>query len=225
MMVSVMADRLDTPVPAAGRGARIAWWAGAAVLGLFVAPVTAGYTVAHLRRAPDLDWTRAWGLQLVLVAALVAGAALLVRWRHLAATNGPPKPASVRANHRLLAWTGALGGITGFATAMAVALRSNGAEHPDLLSGALPPAFAVVLAAGWGIVLPVLSWRWDRVVDEHERDAYRDGAVAGYYMVAIGAPVWWFLWRGGLAPAVDAVWMFTAMIFASGAVWMWRKYR
>ncbi len=134
---------------------------------------------------------------------------------------------SERANHRLLAICGGLGGAIGLATAV-VALQQrhgpNGA-NVSLLTTPLPAWLAVVIAVLWGVVLPVISWRWHRVVDEHEREAYRDGAIAGYYVIGVGAPVWWFLWRGGLLPAVDAFWLYVAVMTVSGTVWIWRKYR
>lgn len=137
------------------------------------------------------------------------------------------KGPSVRANHRLLALCGALGGVIGLATGVVASSQRHGPDGADvsLLTAPLPAWLAVAIAVLWGIVLPVISWRWHRVVDEHEREAYRDGAVAGYYVIGIGAPVWWFLWRGGLLPPVEAFWFYVAFMLLSGTVWVWRKYR
>ncbi len=136
-----------------------------------------------------------------------------------------PKSPSVRANHRLVVLSGAIGGLIGLA--MALILLRNGVPNDGpgaLLTMPLPRWFAVLVALIWGIGMPIVSWRWERVVDEHERRAYRDGAVAGFYVMGIGAPVWWFLWRGGLAPAVDAVWLYGATMTVTGLVWLWRKH-
>ncbi len=136
-----------------------------------------------------------------------------------------PRSPSVRANHRLLVLSGAIGGLIGLA--MALILLRNGVPNDDpgaLLTMPLPRWFAVLVALIWGIGTPIVSWRWERVVDEHERRAYRDGAVAGFYVMGLGAPVWWFLWRGGLAPAVDAVWLYGATMTVTGLVWLWRKH-
>jgi hypothetical protein len=130
-----------------------------------------------------------------------------------------------RANHRLLALSGLLGGAIGLGIALVATHEAPDGGHPDLLSAPLPLWFAILLALAWGVVLPVISWRWHRVVDEHEREAYRDGAVAGFYAVAIGAPVWWAFWRAGVLPPVDATAVLAAMIAVSGIVWLWRKYR
>ncbi len=136
-----------------------------------------------------------------------------------------PKSPSVRANHRLVVLSGAIGGLIGLA--MALILLRNGVPNDGpgaLLTMPLPRWFAVLVALIWGIGMPIVSWRWERVVDEHERRAYRDGAVAGFYVMGIGAPAWWFLWRGGLAPAVDAVWLYGATMTVTGLVWLWRKH-
>lgn len=133
---------------------------------------------------------------------------------------------SVRANHRLLALCGVLGGGVGFATAMILRQQEHRGDHlSQLLEAPLPTWFAVAVALVWGVVLPVISWRWERVVDEHERRAYHAGAVAGFYVMSVGAPVWWFLWRGGLLPPVDAVLLYLAVLAAGGIGWAWRKYR
>ncbi len=88
----------------------------------------------------------------------------------------------------------------------------------------LPLWFAILMAVMWGIAIPIISWRWHRVVDEHESRAYRDGALAAFYVVGFGAPVWWFLWRGGVLPPVQVEWVYGAMMATCGIVWVWRKY-
>ena len=138
-----------------------------------------------------------------------------------------PKGPSERANHRLLAISGAVGGVAGGAMAVVSILHlPQGAklDHDAVWTSPLPLWFAILMALVWGVVIPVISWRWHRVVDEHERQAYRDGAVASFYTVALGVPVWWFLWRGGALPPVQFEWVYGAMLIVGSAVWLWRKY-
>ncbi len=52
----------------------------------------------------------------------------------------------------------------------------------------LPLWFAILMAVMWGIAIPIISWRWHRVVDEHESRAYRDGALAAFYVVGSERP-------------------------------------
>ena len=138
-----------------------------------------------------------------------------------------PKGPSERANHRLLAISGAVGGVVGGAMAVVSILhRPHGTpfDHQTLWTSPLPLWFAILMVLVWGVVIPVISWRWHRVVDEHERQAYRDGAVASFYTVGLGVPIWWFLWRGGALPPVQFEWVYVAMLAVGSIVWLWRKY-
>lgn len=140
-------------------------------------------------------------------------------------TERARKGPSERANHRWQAISAVLGGVIAVATTLPV-LRGHrpGTPPPSLVTAPLPAWLAVAVALIWGVVLPIICWRWHRVVDEHERAAYRDGAVAGFYVVGAAAPVWYWLWRGGLAPPVDAITLYVATVAVTGVVWLVRKY-
>ncbi|MHA6721431.1 hypothetical protein [Sphingomonas sp. RS2018] len=143
-----------------------------------------------------------------------------------AMTDRNIKSPSVKANHRLLALSGALGGLIGLALALSVLGRPDkGMAGDAMLTGPLPVWLAVGIALLWGIALPIISWRWEQVVDEHERQAFRDGAVAGFYVLSVGGPVWWILGRAALVPPVDALGLYAAVLAVTGVVWLWRKYR
>lgn len=217
MTVSAMDDR-----GTGGRMPQVGWWVGAIVVAM-LGPMIVGFLSGHRDHGGPMS-PAGMAVLAIMAVGLVGGAVALFRFRHLAMPNSAAKAPSERANHRLIAWTGALGGVIGLAMAIATSQGAGPGERLDILSGAIPGWFAVLIAFLWGVVLSAMTWRWHRVIDEHEREAYRDGAVAGYYVMAIGAPVWWFLWRGGLLPAVDAFWLFMAVMIASGGVWMWRKY-
>jgi hypothetical protein len=137
------------------------------------------------------------------------------------------KSASERANHRLLLISGAIGGVIGLVLALSVLTghHDDATVGQAMVSGPIPAWLAIAIALIWGVLMPIISIRWERVVDEHEREAYRDGAVAGFYVIGCGAPVWWFLWRGGLVPPVDSALLYAAVLIVTGAVWLWRKYR
>lgn len=144
---------------------------------------------------------------------------------NIMAERRPIESASTRANRRLLGLSGLLGGVMGLLLAVNEVRRSPDGHALDILTAPLPAALALALAALWGIVLPLISWRWHKVVDEHEREAYRDGSVAGFYVLSVAAPVWWLLARGGMAPPVDGFWVYGAVMIVSGAFWLWRKHR
>jgi hypothetical protein len=40
----------------------------------------------------------------------------------------------------------------------------------------------------------------------------------------IGAPVWWFAWRGGFAPEPRGVIIYVATVSVLGIIWIWKKY-
>ncbi|MGR6330122.1 hypothetical protein ACU5AX_13730 [Sphingomonas sp. XXL09] len=139
--------------------------------------------------------------------------------------NDAPVAASVRANQRLLAASGVLGGAIGVGLVLVLIPQGEGApDMVDLLHAPLPAWFAILVALAWGVALPLIAWRWQRVVDEHEREAYRDGAVAGFYVMGAGAPVWWVLARGGLVAEVDPIGLYVATLAVTGIVWLYRKY-
>ena len=224
MMVNTMGN-LDGDGDAGTRG-RVAWWTGAA-LETMLSSVTIGYAVGYFERlARGGGSTRSLLILLGAIAILAVGAAALVRWRHVAFVPGESRGPSERANHRLLAISGAMGGVIGIVMAMAALQASPGTDDAAwaMLYGPLPVWAAVLLALAFAGVL-VLSRRWERVVDEHERDAYRDGAVAGFYVIGVGAPIWWVLWRGGLLPAIDPIGLYAATVTVTGVVWLVRKYR
>jgi hypothetical protein len=77
-----------------------------------------------------------------------------------------------------------------------------------------------------GLLLPAVSIYWHRhATDEVEADAYKTGALYALNVYMIGAPVWWFLWRGGLAPAPDGIAIYFITVATVGVIWLYRKYR
>lgn len=117
----------------------------------------------------------------------------------------------------------------GLVTGMAIAIFGLAGESDNAFAlftnSPIRPAFAIAMTAILVLVLPLISWQWHKAIDEHERDAYRAGAVAGSYLFLIGAPAWWLLWRGGLVPQPDGVIFYYAFCLLFSIVWLWKKYR
>lgn len=83
----------------------------------------------------------------------------------------------------------------------------------------------IILAAIWGVMMPVFAWFWHRrAIDEQEAAAYRDGAYYAAYAYIIAAPCWWILWRGGLVPEPDGFAIFMAFNGIWLVTWFWKKY-
>ena len=146
---------------------------------------------------------------------------LLVR-QLKAQTGEDPLTHKERLNRNLLIVSGLLGGATSLAMAFAV---EGGLESGALSNEPLPPVVAVLLILVLGVLVPVISFFWHRIIDEQEADAYKTGAVYAFYVFGIGAPVWWLAWRGGFVPPPDGFIIYFATVFTLGAVWLWKKYR
>lgn len=170
-------------------------------------------------------------LQLTLAAILVVlGIAMLglaVRHgRKLLARDPLIAPREQRAQRIILAAM-LLGGAMGAIMAIPLMLTPSGRHNigAELISGPVHPAIALAFVLVLAGFLPWLSWQWHRSIDEHEREAYRDGAVVAAYALLIGAPCWWILGRAGLVPAANGTIIFLAFNYIFLAVWLWRKFR
>ena len=135
-------------------------------------------------------------------------------------TDAEPPTAKERLNRNMLIGCGLLGGLMG------AALQAFGGPDAIFSNDSLSPVFAIALVLVTGGLLPVVSWYWHRhATDEQEAEAYKLGALGGIYVYMIGAPSWWFLWRGGLAPKPDGIAIYFITVFTVGLIWLWRKYR
>jgi len=148
-------------------------------------------------------------------------------WRLFQRTKqiGERVPRRERLNNRIIWGCGIFGGIIG----LTLALTGNmgAANEPSLFaSGPMSPMLAIILAVAIGIVPPAITFYWHKhVVDEQEDAAYRTGALVALYAFWFVAPIWWFLWRGGILPAPDGVALYFMTAFIALIVWFWKKYR
>lgn len=198
---------------------------GTAALGiaiLFLSGILAGFAIAHAERGGGGISSPGAAILAGTAVALAGCIWLVVRtWRRR--PRGEPLTRKERLNRNILIVSGALGGIT--------ALLITASDHDLLTSNLftdepLPSSLALGIVIMLGVFMPILSIYWHRrVVDEQEADAYKVGALYGLYVYMIGAPVWWFAWRGGFAPEINGILLYCATISVVGAVWMWRKYR
>lgn len=164
-----------------------------------------------------------------ILAAMLAvlGVLLAVCWRlgRRLLGAGARVPTRERRSRNILLLSGAMGAVAGIILS-AVAIGNAGIDDPFAMfsSGPIPPLLAIAMVLFLVTVLPFLSWQWQRTIDEHERDAYRAGAVSAAYLFLILAPAWWLLWRGGLVPEPNGVILYLAFNFTFLAVWFWKKY-
>lgn len=206
-----------------GRLRRIALIAFSGLGSIFVAGVIAGVIAAH----GDSGNPVSGKLVGVLVSAVaVLGGLLWLGWRNIRgiAQAGGAATRRERLNSIILIGCGMIGAL--IAVAMIVWGGELEGANGVFSDAPLPPALAIGLAAVVLILMPAISAYWQlRVIDEQESKAYGNGALMAFYAYTIGAPGWWFLWRGGLVPAPDGVAIYFIVVFVALIGWFWSKYR
>lgn len=103
--------------------------------------------------------------------------------------------------------------------------RPGGPDQTLFGNGAIDPGIAITLSSVWvgGMALSILLYH--RGVDDHEKQAYLWGGLAGFYAVVFPAPAWWLLARADLAPPVDGMILFLLALIANAIVYFWLKFR
>lgn len=120
---------------------------------------------------------------------------------------------------------------TGFVTFVAcgiVATIGNAAFGVDLMPRVLmqpmSPALAIGLAAGFLATLLIVGWLGRGVLDEHEVASCAFGQAAACGIVVVAYPVWFLLWKGGLAQEPSHVMLFAILLLASWIGYAYKKY-
>lgn len=99
-------------------------------------------------------------------------------------------------------------------------------ENAGLLSAnSIPPWLAVLSTTIFVIAVTYGSWKLMQVSDEHERVIHTKTTVIAGNVMLIGYPAWFMLWKGGLVPEPDALWLFMAGIISSVLAFAWYKFR
>jgi hypothetical protein len=209
-------------------GRSLAWITVAAIGTIFTAGAIVGVISAATEDGHALSLTA-----MALVAGLVAiiGALIYTQWnlaRRLR-IGGGPMTSREKLNRNIMVGCGLLGAVIGAALVATDGSISGGAATDPLSvfsDTPLPVAIAIALAIFWAVIMPVIAWFWHtRAIDEQEANAYRDGGYYAAYAYLIGAPTWWFLWRGGLVPEPNGTTIFFLFAIIWTAVWFWKKYR
>jgi hypothetical protein len=115
----------------------------------------------------------------------------------------------------------ALGGVSGLGIGMAQSLAPHLLFTPE---GLVQAPLAIIAVLLWGIAGPWLTHWWLGQTDEHERDAYVDGANWAAHAMIFGVPIWWALWKAGLAVEPAAIDCIILASFLWLGVWMRRKF-
>ena len=209
-------------------GRSLAWITVAAIGTVFTAGAIVGVISAATEDGQALSLTA-----MALVAGLVAiiGALIYAQWnlaRRLR-IGGGPMTSREKLNRNIMVGCGLIGAVMGAALVATDGMMSDGTPTDPLAiltDTPLPIGIAVALAIFWAVILPAVAWFWHtRAIDEQEANAYRDGGYYAAYAYLIGAPAWWFLWRGNLVAEPDGTTIFCLFAIIWTAVWFWKKYR
>lgn len=134
-----------------------------------------------------------------------------------------PIGANEKQSRNLVLAAGTIGGVFGLLLAI------GGIEADDMTymfgDGPISPALGALFLAVWFIAVPVISWLWWRVIDEHEARSYSFGGMAALNVYYFVTPGWWIGWKAGFVPEPQhmAIYLVVTAVWLVG--WMWRRYR
>ncbi|MEQ1552238.1 hypothetical protein [Sphingorhabdus sp.] len=215
---------LETPEAEGNVGRSLAWIAVTALATIFTASAIVGVIATSTESGEPPS-----GIDIAIVAGLVAMIGALIYAQTTMARRihigGGPMTTREKLNRNIMVGCGLLGAVIG---ATLVATDGSIPSDPQTMfsDSPLPLAIAVFLAVFWGVIMPIIAWFWHtRAIDEQEANAYRDGGYYAAYAYLIGAPTWWFLWRGGLLPEPNGMLITCLFAIIWTAVWFWKKYR
>lgn len=77
-------------------------------------------------------------------------------------------------------------------------------------ANSIPPWLAVLSAVLFLVATTFGSWKLMQVSDELERTIHIKTTVMAGNVMLIGYPTWFILWKGGIVPEPDALWLFLA---------------
>jgi hypothetical protein len=182
---------------------------------VFMVGMMAGF-ISTLVEAGTIGVT---AITILVVMALVACAISYAMWRLWPQTGPVPETPRVRNARRIMFISLGLGAVFGVMLAM-----GDGDEVTLFTNAAVSPRFAIVAIVSFAISLPLLTWLWWRNVDEHEADAYREGAFVAIHAYFFVVPVWWMASRAGWLPPQEPMLMLLMVSLLCSVVWFYRRY-
>jgi hypothetical protein len=191
---------------------------------LFCAGAMIGLWTAHLENGGETITLKMVAITAVIVALIAGLLAVIYRTAKPIVSQPSDLTQKERLNRNILITCCFIGGVIGVAMAI-LGFDVTDAPISSLANGPIPTVAALILAAAWGIFLPILAYYWHkRAIDEQEAAAYRDGAYYAAYTFIVAAPAWWFLARGGLVPEPNGVAIYFIFNLIWLSVWFYKKY-
>ena len=182
-----------------------------------------GFLSAHMEEGGSALNTTDYAILAAFISVTLVLAFAIWRLFRQMKQSDQKMPQREKVYNRFLIGSFIFGGVTGLVLALNGSFDAN--ENNLFATGDMSPVLAIILSIALGVIVPVITFYWHKnVVDEQEEAAYRFGALIAMYAFWFIAPVWWFLWRGGILPEVDGITLYFITIFVALIVWFRKKY-
>jgi len=182
-----------------------------------------GFLSAHMEEGGSALNTTDYAILAAFISVTLVLAFAIWRLFRQMKRSDQKVPHREKVYNRFLIGSFIFGGVTGLILALTGSFDET--EAGLISNDAMSPMLAIILSIALGVIVPAITFYWHKnLVDEQEEAAYRFGALIAMYAFWFIAPVWWFLWRGGILPAIDGIVLYFITIFVVLIVWFWKKY-
>ncbi|MFM2236631.1 MAG: hypothetical protein RL209_665 [Pseudomonadota bacterium] len=213
----------DADEAAGGNGLRILWMILCGFGIVLLSGVITGFLSASMAEGGSALKMTDYAILATLISVTLLLAFIIWKLFQRMKSSREKIPHREKMYNRVLIGSFLFGGVTGIALALTGSFDAN--ETDLFATGAMSPMLAIIMSVSVGLIMPAVTFYWHKnVVDEQEEAAYRFGALIAMYAFWFIAPVWWFLWRGGMLPEIDGVILYFITIFVTLIVWFWKKY-
>ena len=213
----------DADEDVGGNGLRILWMILCGFGIVLLSGVITGFLSASMAEGGSALKMADYAILATLISVTLLLAFIIWKLFQHMKSSREKMPRREKMYNRVLIGSFLFGGVTGIALALTGSFDAN--ESNLFATGAMSPMLAIIMSVSVGLIMPAVTFYWHKnVVDEQEEAAYRFGALIAMYAFWFIAPVWWFLWRGGMLPEVNGIALYFITIFVALIVWFWKKY-
>lgn len=213
----------DANEDAGSNGKRILWMSLCGFGIIMLLGAITGFLSAHIEEGGGPLNIAGYAILAAFICVTLALAFAIWRLFRQMKRSDQKVPQREKVYNRFLIGSFIFGGVTGLILALTGSFDET--EAGLISNDAMSPMLAIILSVALGVIVPAVTFYWHKnLVDEQEEAAYRFGALIAMYAFWFIAPVWWFLWRGGILPAIDGIALYFITIFVALIVWFWKKY-
>ena len=213
----------DANEDAGNNGKRILWMSLCGFGIIMLLGAITGFLSAHIEEGGGPLNLAGYAILAAFICVTLALAFAIWRLFRQMKRSDQKVPQREKIYNRFLIGSFIFGGVTGLILALTGSFDET--EAGLISNDAMSPMLAIILSIALGVIVPAITFYWHKnLVDEQEEAAYRFGALIAMYAFWFIAPVWWFLWRGGMLPEVNGIALYFITIFVALIVWFWKKY-